>query len=230
MAVAKVASLGMALFVAIPTADAAVVLRKYKYFAVNGRTAEDLDRELSRRGPKLETTGQRHPGAVQMRFTNKTKYGSDGKNCRVVDADIMVYAEVFLPRWNQRRTAQPDLALLWDTLSADIKRHEDSHIGIARSAADNMERRIKALPWRGDCATLKHDIVTLTAKLMRQHNLAQPVRQGRGDQLRKPFRAPVDLPAHTRIRRPDALGSTGLTDPDLRTDLTYSGSYLAASK
>ncbi|PSH63352.1 peptidase [Phyllobacterium brassicacearum] len=173
MAVAKVASLGMALFVAIPTADAAVVLRKYEYFAVNGRTAEDLDRELGRRGPKLETTGQRHPGAVQMRFTNKTKYGSDGKNCRVVDADIVVHAKVFLPRWNQRRTAQPDLALIWDTFSADIKRHEEGHIGIARSAAGNMERQIKALPWRGDCATLKNDIVTLTPKLMRQHNLAQ---------------------------------------------------------
>ncbi len=173
MAVAKVASLGIALFVAIPTADAAVVLRKYEYFAVSGRTAADLDRELSRRGPKLKTTGLHHPGAVELHFSNKVKYGSGGKYCRVVDADIVVYAKVFLPRWKERRTAPLQLALIWDTLSADIKRHEESHISIARTAAGNMERQITALPRRSDCATLKNDIDTLTAKLTRQHNLAQ---------------------------------------------------------
>lgn len=170
---AKAVSLGIALFMAVPAANAAIVLRKYEYFALNGRTAADLDRELSLRGPKLKTTGQRHPGSTQMRFTNRIKYGSDGKSCRVVDANIVVHAQVHLPRWNQRRTAQPDLALIWDTLSADIKRHEESHIVIARTAAGNMERQIKALPWRRDCATLKNDIDMLTSKLMKQHDLAQ---------------------------------------------------------
>jgi predicted secreted Zn-dependent protease len=170
---AKVVSLGMALFMAMPTANAAVVLRKYEYFALNGRTASDLDRELYRRGPVLLKTGQRHPGMTKMRFTNRIKYGSDGKSCRVVEANIVVHAQVYLPRWMQRRTAQPDLAIIWDTLSADIKRHEESHIVIARTAAGNMERQIKALPWRSNCATLKNDIDSLTVKLMKQHDLAQ---------------------------------------------------------
>jgi predicted secreted Zn-dependent protease len=170
---AKVVSLGTALFLAMPTANAAVVLRNYEYFALNGRTAADLDRELNSRGPMLKKTGQRHPGSTQMRFTNRIKYGSDGKSCRVVDANIVVHALVHLPRWKQRRTAPPDLAMIWDTLSADIKRHEESHIVIARTAAGNMERQIKALPWRSNCTTLKNDIDTLTAKLMRQHDLAQ---------------------------------------------------------
>jgi len=170
---AKVVSLGMALFMAMPIANAAVVLRKYEYFALNGRTASDLDRELYRRGPVLLKTGQRHPGMTKMRFTNRIKYGSDGKSCRVVEANIVVHAQVYLPRWMQRRTAQPDLAIIWDTLSADIKRHEESHIVIARTAAGNMERQIKALPWRSNCATLKNDIDSLTVKLMKQHDLAQ---------------------------------------------------------
>jgi predicted secreted Zn-dependent protease len=163
----------MALFCAMPAADAATVLRKYDYFMLNGRTAADLDRELYRRGPVLQKTGQRHPGMTKMRFESRIKYGSDGKNCRVVDADITVHATVYLPRWKQRRTAQADLAIIWDTLSADIRRHEESHIGIARTAAGDMERAIKGLSWRNDCARLKTDIDGLTAKLMKQHDLKQ---------------------------------------------------------
>ncbi|PSH66085.1 MULTISPECIES: DUF922 domain-containing Zn-dependent protease [Phyllobacterium] len=170
---AKAVSLGMALFLAAPAADAATVLRKYEYFSLNGRTAADLDRELYRRGPLLQKTGQRHPGMTRMRLTNRIKYGSDGSSCRVVEASITVHAQVYLPRWKQRRTAKPDLAMVWDTLSSDIKRHEESHISIARTAAGDMERRLKALPWRSDCPTLKADIDALTVKLMLQHDLAQ---------------------------------------------------------
>ncbi|RCW86327.1 DUF922 domain-containing Zn-dependent protease [Phyllobacterium bourgognense] len=170
---ARAAFLGMALSMTILPANAATILRKYEYFALNGRTAADLDRELYRRGPILLKTGQRHPGMTKMRFTNRIKYGSNGKTCRVVDANVVVHAQVFLPRWIQRRTAKPDLALIWDTLSADIKRHEESHIVIARTAAGDMERAIKALPWRSDCTAMKADIDALTTKLMRQHDLAQ---------------------------------------------------------
>ncbi|MRG57117.1 Predicted secreted Zn-dependent protease [Phyllobacterium sp. YR620] len=170
---AKAAAFATAIVLAAQPANAATVLRSYEYFNLNGKTAADLDRELYRRGPVLQKTGQRHPGMTKMRFESRIKYGSNGKTCRVVDATIIVHAHVYLPRWAQRRTAPADLAMIWDTLSADIKRHEESHISIARTAAGNMERQIEALPWRSDCATLKNDISTLTAKLMKQHDLAQ---------------------------------------------------------
>ncbi len=170
---ARAAAFATVLILAAEPATAATVLRSFEYFNLNGRTAADLDRELYRRGPVLQKTGQRHPGMTKMRFENRIKYGSDGKTCRVVDATITVHAQVFLPRWKQRRTAPADLAMIWDTLSADIKRHEESHISIARTAASNMEQQIKSLPWRSDCTVLRNDINTLTTKLMKEHDLAQ---------------------------------------------------------
>ena len=169
----KAAAFASILVLAGQSAYAATVIRSFEYFTLNGRTAADLDRELYRRGPVLQKTGQRHPGMTKMRFESKIKYGSDGKTCRLVDASIIVHARVYLPRWKQRRTAPADLAIIWDTLSADIKRHEESHISIARTAAGNMERQIKALPWRSDCAVLRNDISTLTTRLMKEHDLAQ---------------------------------------------------------
>lgn len=160
-------------FTVVTPANATIVLRKYHYFTLNGRTAADLDREMVRRGPVLQKTGARHPGMTRMRFDSKIKFGSNGSSCRVVDADIVVHANVYLPRWKQRRTAKRDLALVWDTLSADIKRHEESHIVIARTAAGDMERQIKALPSRRDCTAMRADTNALTAKLLKQHDAAQ---------------------------------------------------------
>lgn len=158
---------------AIPAANAATVLRKYQYFTLNAHNAAELDKELSRRGPMLTKTGARHPGMTRMRFDSKVKFGSNGKTCQVVDADIVVRATVHLPRWKQRRSAQRDLAIVWDTLSADIKRHEESHIVIARTAAGDMERQVKALPWRSDCVKMKADIDALTVKLLKKHDADQ---------------------------------------------------------
>ncbi|MEJ1120498.1 DUF922 domain-containing protein [Phyllobacterium sp. CCNWLW109] len=157
----------------VAPANAATVLRKYQYFTLNADNAAELDKELSRRGPVLAKTGTRHPGMTRMRFDSKVKFGSNGKNCQVVNADITVRATVYLPRWKQRRSAKRDLALVWDTLSADIKRHEESHIVIARTAAGDMERQVKALPWRSDCMKLKADIDALTAKLLKKHDADQ---------------------------------------------------------
>ncbi|MGO4451726.1 DUF922 domain-containing Zn-dependent protease [Phyllobacterium sp. TAF24] len=169
----RMAAFAFVCLFAAQSASAAVVLRKYEYFTLSGKTAADLDRELSHRGPQIHKTGQRHPGATQMRFNTKVKYGSDAKSCRVVEADITIHARVHLPRWKQRASAKPDLALIWDTLSADIKRHEESHIIIARTAAFDMERAFKALPWRSNCDEMKNDAAALMTKLMQQQDAAQ---------------------------------------------------------
>ncbi|MFJ7354595.1 DUF922 domain-containing Zn-dependent protease [Phyllobacterium sp. NPDC097923] len=171
--IVRTAALALACLLATESANAAVVLRNYKYFTLSGTTAADLDRELSRRGPQLHKTGPRHPGATQMRFNTKVKYGSDGKSCRVVEANITIHAQVHLPRWKQRASAKPDLAMIWDTLSADIKRHEESHIVIARTAAGDMERAMKALPWRSNCEEMKADAAKLMVKLMKEQDAAQ---------------------------------------------------------
>ncbi|RCS25855.1 DUF922 domain-containing protein [Phyllobacterium salinisoli] len=160
-------------FAVTTTASAAKIHRSYSYYNVNGKTADELDKSLSRGGYLLKSTGQRHPGAAQIRFDAKARYGSNGKACSVTGVYVNVYAKVFLPRWKQRRKAQPELALVWDTLSQDIRRHEESHLVIARTHAGEIERRIRALPSRPDCALLRQDINKVTQQVMKNHEAAQ---------------------------------------------------------
>ncbi|PWL17916.1 peptidase [Falsochrobactrum shanghaiense] len=171
----RVLALGLALFFVAPQAEAASIFRNVKYYNINGNTAADLDKALSSSGPFLKKTGHHHPGAAEIRFDAKVQYGraAGSRACKVQNVYVNIHAKVMLPRWKQRRKADAELALVWDTLLQDIRRHEESHIVIARSHASEMERQIRALRTRTDCADLRADIDRITAKLMKAHDKAQ---------------------------------------------------------
>lgn len=170
----RILALGAVLAIFATQADAASIFRQYKYYTINGRTAAQLDKALSRSGPFLKKTGQHHPGAAEIRFDAKVRYGrAPGKACKVQDVYVNVHAKVSLPRWTQRRKAKPELALVWDTLYQDIRRHEESHIVIARSHASEIERQVRSLNSRADCVTLRADIDKITARIMAAHDKAQ---------------------------------------------------------
>ncbi|MBV2144486.1 DUF922 domain-containing protein [Falsochrobactrum sp. TDYN1] len=171
----RVLAFGLALIFVAPQAEAASIFRTVSYYDINGKTAADLDKALSGSGPFLKKTGQHHPGAAEIRFDAKVRYGRATGNiaCKVQDVYVNIHAKVMLPRWKQRRKASSELALVWDTLLRDIRRHEESHIVIARSHASQMERQIRALRSRTDCAALRADIDNITAKLMKAHDRAQ---------------------------------------------------------
>ena len=74
-------------FAALSPAGAASLHRSYAYFTIHGNTAAALDRELRRRGPFLESDGERHAGASTMRFDTMVKYAQNGRTCRIAKAE-----------------------------------------------------------------------------------------------------------------------------------------------
>lgn len=163
---------GLAAAASLP-AQAASVSKTYSYFVIGGTTIEEIERELARRGPKLESTGSRHPGATRMEFTTRVGYGEQNGRCGVVEASVRVKATMFLPRWNRRASADGDTRLIWDTLSSDIKRHEESHVTIARNHAREMEEELKQIRRERDCATAQQKVKETTARVLARHDAAQ---------------------------------------------------------
>jgi predicted secreted Zn-dependent protease len=153
--------------------DAASIDKKYSYFNIYGKSAEDLDREIAKRGPKLKLTGTRHPGATSMNFGLKTKISNDGTWCKLERAFVTLDLKVTLPRWKNRPRASEDMAIMWDTLSSDIKRHEERHALIARSYAIDLERALESLPRDRDCKRLQAKAETVADQLLSGHAKAQ---------------------------------------------------------
>jgi predicted secreted Zn-dependent protease len=63
--------------------------------------------------------------------------------------------------------------MIWDTLAADIKRHEERHAEIARTHARQLERTILGLPPARNCATLKARVNRVSQDAMTTHDKDQ---------------------------------------------------------
>jgi len=162
------------LILTVPSVNAAKIYRQYKYYTISGQNAEKLDMALSCQGPYLKSTGNHHPGASHIRFQSDIQLRKTGKYCRVEKANVDVYAKISLPRWKQRRTTKiPELAIIWDVLSQDIKRHEESHVIIARAHASETEYAVRSLVYRRDCQSLQKDIDRIIRRILHQHDESQ---------------------------------------------------------
>ncbi|WP_189644343.1 DUF922 domain-containing protein [Mesorhizobium sp. M9A.F.Ca.ET.002.03.1.2] len=162
----------MLAFAALP-ADAASLVKTYSYFSIGGRTLDDIGTQLTKRGPQVKSTGMRHPGATQMAFTTRVSYAQKSNSCGIADANVIVKVKVILPEWRRPRKADVGVRLFWDTLSADIKRHEDRHVEIAKNHARELEDALKATYPQKTCDMAKARAAEITAAILAKHDRAQ---------------------------------------------------------
>lgn len=156
------------------TTEAETIVRKsISYFQIGGTTAEELDRELERRGPMTRASGSRHPGATQIKFGGELGYVESAGRCRVGSVDVTLDTRLVLPRWKNRKRAKGDIALIWDALSSDIKRHEERHAEIARDYARRLEKTLKSLRPQRDCEAMQAKVTEATDKVVGAHDAAQ---------------------------------------------------------
>jgi predicted secreted Zn-dependent protease len=166
-------TLALALVLTALPAEAASVIRTYNYFPIGGSTLAEIETELSRRGPQLYGEGRRHPGATRMEFTSRVGYAQTEKGCRIAEARVTLKARVILPRWRKRSSADVDTRLIWDTLASDIRRHEESHIVIARNHAMMLEKALMAIAPRPDCRQTQARAREVTAEILARHDEEQ---------------------------------------------------------
>jgi predicted secreted Zn-dependent protease len=159
---------------AAQTASAETIVRKsFRYFTIGGKTAADLDHQLETKGPHTNTTGARHPGATKIKFGGTMDYVQHDGRCKIGNTKVTVAITIIMPRWKNRHRTNSELALIWDTLSADIKRHEERHAEIAVQHARDLDRRLNALPSASNCSALAQDVSDLTDKVTQEHDADQ---------------------------------------------------------
>jgi predicted secreted Zn-dependent protease len=154
-------------------ASAATISKSYSYFTIRSATLPELEEELNRRGPEVKSTGQRHPGATRLEFQTVVDYVPDGRGCRVGEVAVTVQAKIILPRWKSRAKPDRESRIIWNTLSADIKRHEERHVEIARNHARELEQTLTGLDKARDCDRLATQVARVTDRILKSHDEAQ---------------------------------------------------------
>lgn len=166
------AVLGFSTFLAC-AASAASVSRSYSYFALRSTTLQDLQVEMEKRGPKVQSTGRRHPGATRLEFKKRLRYLSSNGKCRVRSVAITVSARIILPRWVRRSAGSDETRQVWDALASDIKRHEESHVSIAKNHARDLEQAIASIPAKDNCDLVEAAVGKLLADGLARHDAEQ---------------------------------------------------------
>jgi len=156
-----------------PAAAETIASKSFAYFSIGGRTAAELDEELSKRGPVMKHSGSRHPGATRIKWGGSVTYVRRGGKCAVGDVKVTLSTQIILPKWKNRKRATASLALIWDTLSADIKRHEERHAEIARMHARALEKTLKTLRPENDCERMQARVDRATADAVSKHDADQ---------------------------------------------------------
>lgn len=145
------------------------IAKTYSYFTISGKTGADLEQEFSRLGPMLSGTGTRHAGATRIKLGGSVNYENSGGKCRITEAVVKLETHLTLPRWKDRKRANRDMVLIWDTLFADIKRHEERHAEIARQYARKLEKSLEALRPERTCAKMQARVDATTTKIIEKH-------------------------------------------------------------
>ena len=65
------------------------------------------------------------------------------------------------------------MRLIWDTLESDIRRHEESHVVIAKNHARELEDALTEIGRQKDCATAKTRVKATTDRVLAAHDAAQ---------------------------------------------------------
>lgn len=168
-----VLAFSMTLVLCSQAAAEVIATKTYSYFDIRGKTAGQLDDDLSRRGPTASGSSARHPGATKIRFSGEASYVQKNGRCRLASAKVVVHTQIILPRWRNRRGASKELSMVWDALSSDIKRHEERHAEIARTMARRMEQRIRSLPAQRSCEVMQELVSEESSRGIEEHDRVQ---------------------------------------------------------
>lgn len=156
-----------------PAASAETLSLSYSYFTIGGSSLSEIEEQMKKHGPQLHGNAFRHPGATQLGFASSVEYRKEKDHCRIASARMSIKANVILPRWKRPRGTDARTRIFWDVFSADIVRHEESHLVIARNYAREFERRVADMPAERNCRILANKAEAIKRSVLAEHDREQ---------------------------------------------------------
>lgn len=148
--------------------------QRFKYFKVRGRTSLEIFRDFQKRSPiKGVGNHQATLGVASIKLTPNVEFVEKNGRCRVQKSRTTVDVIIHLPRWANYRSANKFAKQSWDTLFADIKKHELVHAKIAKDYGTRIQNKIESLSSRSSCRSLEAVVSRSSKRLLTKHDRAQ---------------------------------------------------------
>jgi predicted secreted Zn-dependent protease len=97
----------------------------YSAYPVHGLTAQEIWRDIGRKGPHQPERGLYSQAAAQIRYSWEVAFESGRGMCRVLSATVYVDVNILIPDWADKARGSPALRAAWNEYIAEVRRHED---------------------------------------------------------------------------------------------------------
>ncbi len=142
------------------------------YYRISGNSTAALDREIKRKGPKIN--GGRHAVAVsRIQIMPNITYSGKGQYCHVSKAKVAVNAKVTLPKWTGRSRANKQMGKAWDNIDRYTRLHESIHVAIAFRIAKEIEDEVLELKQDLSCSSVKRQVANIIDQALVKHDEIQ---------------------------------------------------------
>lgn len=148
--------------------------QSFKYFKVRGKTSLEIFRDFQKRSP-IKGVGDHQAtlGVASISLTPNVEFAEKNGRCRIEKSNVVVDVVIHLPRWVNYRRANKFAKQSWDTLFADIKKHELTHAEIAKDYGTRIQKKIVSHGSRSRCSSLQRAISRSSKRLLSKHDRAQ---------------------------------------------------------
>ncbi|MGZ4462318.1 MAG: DUF922 domain-containing protein [Gaiellaceae bacterium] len=170
LAVAALLAAGVLLAATLPSASSAAsgdrppvvspeeglsVSARYVYYAVHGRTADELRADLDTSRARAEN-GERHDALSGWYVRWHSLLSTRAQGCSIAQADVSVELTYRLPRWLHPSGVSPDLVGSWKRYLRALRVHEEGHAENGVRTGSRVLHGLRALPPTPSCKRLEN--------------------------------------------------------------------------
>lgn len=142
---------------------------KTVYYNVPGTTAEQINAQISRRGPQ----NGHAIGTAETRMTPKVKTVRENGACRIETADVALKLIVTLPDFSDLNRADAKTRVAFEGLREHVEWHEQQHVEISQRYAKKIETELTQMQAQETCREAMDKARVRFKELFEEHNRAQ---------------------------------------------------------
>jgi len=144
------------LIVCPPLAADPVIHETVRKYRISGQTAQELRREMDRKGP-AGAGGRRFDGHTAWWVNWNYRWWEIPTECRLTAVTTRLRVSFTLPAWDQYERGSNELKQKWDRYYEALYAHEKGHREFGLRAARDIEQVIWGIGRRETCAQLERE-------------------------------------------------------------------------
>jgi predicted secreted Zn-dependent protease len=141
------------------------------YYRVGGTNAWQVRLSMAQARPWKGQTNLDARTTWDIRWNSRLR--PDGDSCSLRSFETKTTIKVTLPAWTNVLQAPVELRARWFKYLEALREHEAGHVRLAQAAAEEIRKRVQALPPKSSCGELSRTIDATAHKVLDEYDEQQ---------------------------------------------------------